>query len=91
MSRHRDSPCPEQLEVLLFWSTSTQEAMLEYLIKKFSLTETKSDPYKGMSGSYKIVTLPSDKLIFLKFLYLGENEFICNGWSQKNRSIKIDL
>lgn len=72
MSRHRDSPCPEQLEVLLFWSTSTQEAMLEYLIK-FSLTETKSDPYKGMNGSYKIVTLPSDKLIFLKFLYLGEN------------------
>lgn len=55
------------------WFTSTQAAMLEYLTEKLSWTEAKSDTYKGMSRLYKIVILPSDKLIFLSSLILGEN------------------
>lgn len=56
------------------WSTSTQEAMLEYLTEKFSWVEAKSDTYKEMSGLYKTVILPSDKLIFLSsFIWVKIN------------------
>lgn len=44
-----DTPCPEQLEALLLWSAATPEVMLEDLKEKFSLTETKPDPYKAVS------------------------------------------